>query len=284
MNETLIHYNWMPCVADWSLDYSDSYFISIGVTKLCKPPTLTETSAGDVKENDIVFVKTDYLKNNYFQSQILPHIQNKFILVSGNSDFDVDNYDEIINNKNVLKWFCTNPPIDNEKVIGIPIGFQEKERVGGNQKVLKRCMNLKHTGNNKVLLPYHTESTSPHRKHTIEFLKNLPFVDFQSEKLPFEEYLNLLTKYKYCICLEGNGDDTHRNYECLLVGTVPIIKNTNIDLIYRDWNLPSIFIDDWRALGYPEQSSEFDFSSVGHFLKTSSHFSRIINIKEASIK
>ena len=266
----------MPCIADWSLDNSSEFYISADVTKLCESTQLDETSASKVKENDIVFVKTDYLKNNYFQSRILPKIENKFILVSGISSFNVDNFHEIIDNSNVMKWFCTNPPVKHEKVIGIPIGFEEKERDGGNQEVLKRCMNFKLPKKEKILLPYHTESTSPHRKSNIDFLKNLDFVDVQTEKLPFEKYLKLLSGYKYCICLEGAGYDTHRNYECLLVGTVPIMKNTNISLIYRDWNLPSIFTDDWYKLTYPDQGNSFDFSFVENFLKTSSHISRIV--------
>ena len=63
------------------------------------PPDLTENSINDVKENDIIFVKTDYLKSNYFQTEVLPRIKVPFKLVSGISSYTVDNYQPIIDNE-----------------------------------------------------------------------------------------------------------------------------------------------------------------------------------------
>jgi len=270
----------MPCFADWSLDHSEEFYISNQVSKQCSPPELNEETAPSVAKGDIVFVKTDYLKNSYFQQEILPKIQNPFTLVSGISSYTTDDYQPILDNPFVTRWFCTNPPIKHEKVTGLPIGFEEKERDGGNQITLRKFLNSKSDDMiNKILLPYHTASTNPIRQKSIEYLKTLDFVDVQEEKLSFHEYLKLLSKYKYCICLEGAGYDTHRNYECLLVGSVPIMKKSNVKFIYDDWNLPSIFLDNWEDVNQSFftniSNDNYDFSNCSTFLMINTHMEKI---------
>jgi len=278
LDDKLIFYNWMPCIADWSMDCTDEFYRSNSVSRICNPPDLTENTINDVKENDIIFVKTDYLKSNYFQTEVLPRIKVPFKLVSGISSYTVDNYQPIIDNELCVKWFCTNPPVDHKKVVGIPIGFEEKERAGGDQELLKKYLNQENTEKkNKIILPYHTQSTNPVRSAAIEYLSSLPYVDVQQEKLGFDDYMKLLSEYRYCICLEGAGYDTHRNYECLLTGTVPIMKKSNMRLIYINWNLPSMFVEEWESVANINLDSSFDFSNVDKFMQVQSHIERIKN-------
>jgi len=278
LDDKLIFYNWMPCIADWSMDCSDEFYRSNSVSRICSPPDLTENTINDVKENDIIFVKTDYLKSNYFQLEVLPRIKVPFRLVSGISSYTVDNYQPIIDNELCTKWFCTNPPMEHRKIVGIPIGFEEKERAGGDQELLKKYLNQENVEKkNKIILPYHTQSTNPVRSAAIEFLSSLPYVDVQQEKLGFDDYMKLLSEYKYCICLEGAGYDTHRNYECLLTGTVPIMKRSNIKSIYLDWKLPCMFVESWEDVAETNLDSVFDFSNVDKFMHVQSHIERIKN-------
>ena len=75
-------------------------------------------------------------------------------------------------------------------------------------------------------MPYHTFDTNPQRKMLFESLSQLSFVETQDNKLSWHEYMKLLDEYKFIICLEGSGPDVHRNYESLLVNSIPInIKN-----------------------------------------------------------
>jgi len=281
IKDTLIFYNWMPVISDWVLDLSDEFYISAGVTSINENPVLTPENISSIKEGDIVFVKSDFLKKGVFQKEILPLIEVPFILVSGISSYTIDNFKPIIDSDKVIRWYATNPPCKHEKVIGLPIGFEEKERAGGNQELLKSFLNRTTEKSNKILLPYHTENTNPMRIESINYLKSLPFVHVQKERLSFEKYLEEMSKYKYCICLEGAGFDTHRNYECLLVGTVPIMKQSGIDIIYDEYKLPCRFIDAWERINdsfYESMEKDtFDFSNVEKFLQTKTHMERIKN-------
>ena len=90
-----------------------------------------------------------------------------------------------------------------------------------------------------------------------------------------------MRQYKYVICLEGSGFDTHRNYEALLVGSIPIMINSTIKKIYDDWNLPSIFVDNWIQIDsnfISEDSEKLATlnSNVEPFLRIKSHKERIL--------
>ena len=180
----------------------------------------------------------------------------------------------------MLKWFCTNPPeLPHRKLHAIPIGFEEYERPGGNQTILSIFSERDNTSNklDKVYLPYHTLSTNPNRVENVEYLKSLDFVEVETSRMGFYDYLEKMSKYKYVICLEGAGWDTHRNYEALLVGSIPIMKSSVISQIYKKEQLPSVFINDWTKLAeksIPQYSPDM-FKKVKNFLKIGYHLDKI---------
>ena len=57
----------------------------------------------------------------------------------------------------------------------------------------------------------------------------------------------LLSSYKFAICPEGNGLDTHRFWECLYVKTMPICLKNPITVYYKQF-FPIYLLDDWNDL------------------------------------
>lgn len=269
----------MPTIADHCMDHPEEFYNSCGVSRLHNHPTM---NAENVKENDIVFIKTDEIFNGNFQKNILPRIKNKFVLISGISSYSIDSSSclDIINNNLIKYWFCTNPPnINSDKLVPLPIGFEEKERDGGNQEILRKHWNNKTYWGNKsdlVYLPYHTMGTNPKRDQQIRFLESLNFVYIEKNKLPFDEYLNKMDKYKFIICLAGAGHDTHRNYESLLVGSVPIMINSPVKKIYDYYELPSVFLDNWASLSKNTYKDKYSFDTVKDFLNIGFHTERVL--------
>jgi len=197
-----ICYNWFGTIADHCLDETPEFYSSVGVSKLHSK----SLDPGKVESNDVVFVKTDYVFNGVFQKYFLPRIKNKFTLITGVSSYQVSKgYDisGLLESSKIIRWYCTNAPA-HHKVVPLPIGFEEKERDGGDQDVLKLARDNRkprEDKKNKLLLPYHTLSTNPQRSELFYYLKSLPFVETQEDKLPFEAYLRLLNDYKFVICL-----------------------------------------------------------------------------------
>ena len=95
--------------------------------------------------------------------------------------------------------------------------------------------------------------------------KGVPFLPYMEPGLNIER----LQTFKFCICPEGNGLDTHRLWEAYYVKTVPILlRNTHSEIIKNTTGLPIILLDSWNDFDYdklPDYDS-FDFSINYHKL------------------
>ena len=280
-----ICYNWMSTAAHHVLDISKEQYNTAGVTPLHNKKNFNPY---EVRDEDIIFVKTDFIVDGTFTQHYLDKIFCTFNIITGISSYNIgrdgdDSYLKILQHPGLNKWFCTNPPnIKNSKIIPLPIGFEEPDRTGGNQKVLKNIFNNRMPWckkKDKVLMPYHDMTTNIERKYLFSHLKQLPFIDFQEEKLPFQDYLELLDQYKFVICLEGHGPDVHRNYEAMLVGAIPINKKNIIEHVFGYHSAKGVFLDSWGDLN--EQffkslcSSHFDIQKNDEFIKLEKFYSLI---------
>jgi len=192
-----------------------------------------------IKTSKTFFVKSEHIL--YFSTIILPHIKKPFILVSHNSDKIVGNNNKILHNPYLIKWFGQNMT-PHQKTIGIPIGLENSQYKGSNYQIL-----IKYKNNPKTKLLYLNFSlkTNHRRKNTLKiFLKN----NFtKNEKLPWEEYINELSKHKFAVCPLGNGPDTHRLWECIYLGVIPIVEKT--PFLYPHFkDLPILFIDKYQNI------------------------------------
>lgn len=276
----------MPTIADHCLDLPEDFYRQAGVSRLHSADSINPE---EVKENDIVFIKTDFVHNGLFTKEILPKIKNKFTLITGISSYTVDNFsNEILENEFVKYWFCTNPPdVDSHKLIPLPIGFEEKERAGGNQQALNnqyKYQTLWSKKHRQIYLPYHTIGTNPQRDGLVQYLSSLDYVTVGTERLEFNDYLREISNYRYVICLPGAGEDTHRNYEVLLCNSMPIMLKHRMKKLYDFYKLPGIFIDSWNEMEWARMQVEsiydnqFDFPHriVENFLNVNSHKERIL--------
>lgn len=79
-------------------------------------------------------------------------------------------------------------------------------------------------------------------------LKNRTFIDFASKRMSELEAWKLHAQYAFELCPEGNGLDTHRFYEAVLLGTIPIVLRGQhlTEPLYEQF--PVAVIDRWDDL------------------------------------
>lgn len=277
-NSLLICYNFWPLLAKHVLDFTKEYYKSEGVERL---HNVVNFNPLDIKDGDIVFVKTDFIVDDSFYFNYFDKIQNKFILITANSSYQIgsvggNTWKKILESDKLIQWYCTNPPDeDNDKIIPIPIGFEEPSRPSGNQFILNFYLKNKLSFEDKIeefYLPYHSLDTNSQRRKSYQILENEPFVYCQQERQKLEDYLNTLDKYQFILCLDGRGNDTHRYWETLLVGSVPIMKNIeSIRRIFDEYKLPGVFVDSWSEINedifIKLSELKYDFSNVEYFLR-----------------
>jgi len=215
-----------------------------------------------LKENNIyiIYTHTLYVKHLFNTiKDINNNINIKFIIISHNSDINIDNRFIIPNN--VIKWYAQNVNIvDNDKIESIPIGHPNNRWFPEQRKLEKITNKLKETKKYKKLLYInHTIKTnSKERKEPYDLFQNKSWVTltYGTNCVDYDRYIDDIYNHKFMLCPAGNGIDTHRLWETLDLKTIPVVKKHINNLYYKD--LPICFVDNWSDITEEFLNNEFD--------------------------
>ena len=113
---------------------------------------------------------------------------------------------------------------------------------------------------NKGFCQYNPDTYPQERKNLVQRLQNngidvewFPSINGQY----FPRYLFNLKVYKYCFCPRGNGVDTHRIWEAIYMGCIPVVKR-HISHNFVNCDLPILFVDEWEDFNYQETYGNFN--------------------------
>lgn len=180
-------------------------------------------------ENIKLFIFIDNMKE--FGEYILPNLSNKlkYVIYSHNGDYAFDSrFKSIIEDSKVKHIYAQNLNInldinENEKTTMIPIGLARDMFLHGDLEKLYEVMTknyyLKKT---KELYINFNENTYSTRKVIMNVIKKSGKWEIKSAK-SYKEYLEEMSEYRFCLCIRGNGIDTHRLWEAVYLGVVPVI-------------------------------------------------------------
>ena len=75
--------------------------------------------------------------------------------------------------------------------------------------------------------------------------------------MEYEDYLQKLKSYKYCVSPEGNGIDCYRTWEALYMKTIPICKRS---ILVEEFSktFPIYIVDDWKDLDVKDLEKQYD--------------------------
>lgn len=221
-------YNRLPLLANvvYDANYSGS-----GVAAQHTYPYHDPATRGDV-----VFVKTDYL-DFYINNRT---VTEPIVLVTGVSDMSPsqDACRRICENKNIKKWIGCNITAVHPKIVKVPIGVGEPERANGKGYMLRQLHSERISWADKsddICIPWFTKENHLSRTYS----PTLP-------KLEFGEYMREISRHKFVLCPRGNGLDTHRVCETLLMGSVPVIEHSGLDDMYEQW--PTLLVHSLESV------------------------------------
>ncbi len=218
-----------------------------------------EMKISDIKENDLIFVQTEYLQN--FIKEYLPDINTYFILLTHNSSITInENHLKMIGDKE-FKWFASNLNVSilkDKRIEVLPFGIKNRKNLSEG-RLNTFSFDIPHHDNKKNKI-----------YSSINILKNKDRVDVlriskESKIVDSKNYANRkryikdLSLYKYNICPSGEGVDTHRFWESLIVKTIPIVKKSDFIENLNRFNIPMLILESWEEL---YDISENDLSSL----------------------
>jgi hypothetical protein len=201
----------------------------------------------DFNKNLIFFTKIDFIQ--LFIQKILPNICNNFILITHNGDQQSGHHEAILNNEYLVRWYGQNMDSLHKKVHGIPIGLENRHWGRVNTDVI-----LAKRNSLKVNLLYLNFTLRNGRKNILDIMINKGFKI--NRNLSWASYIEELSTYKFCLCPAGNGTDTHRLWECLYLGVIPIIKD---EICFKDFKcLPILFVNDYDCVTVEFLNQEYE--------------------------
>ena len=203
-----------------------------------------------------VFCYTDILTHRFEKlCHLLSNIQTPFRLFIHNSDDGFKTHHEkllkvIPNIQHIYTQNIEITPTCN--ISPLPIGIANRMWRHGDLEAWKQNLNVPKTED--IYMNFLRETNMTKRQHCMNVMmnKNIP----NQPNLPYDKYLAHLAKFRFAICPEGNGLDTHRFWECLYLKTIPICLKNPITLYFQN-HFPLVLLDSWeeldtKRLHYPE--------------------------------
>ena len=146
-------------------------------------------------------------------------------------------------------WYSINVDHINENLHPIPLGISngyEKSINFEKNFIELNTDEFKKPKENLLYLSFEERTNIRLRSGLKDFFTNFEWVKIESNKNSLSNYEHDLKNSNFILCPQGNGIDTHRIWESLYFGTIPIIKKHKN---FNDFdNLPVLFVDDFYDL------------------------------------
>lgn len=230
------------------------------------PNTLDQAKLKDVS---IIFTAPFYAKA---LMETIGQVDNQFIVITHNGDNEVNdrgvgymdgkgNYirtDEFTIPSCVVKWYATNVNTKHPKIEAIPSGLEnnrwrlelrKKERMIEKQSEPRKRRNL-------VYVDFSTTWNIGERERIYSLLEDKPWVTSFKDGANFERFLDNVYSHTFVVCPRGNGIATHREWETLYMGSIPIQKRDLNNRFFTDF--PICFVDDWAEITESFLNSEYE--------------------------
>jgi hypothetical protein len=164
-----------------------------------------------------------YLQNTERVAELLTKFKNPFALLAHSPDEWYPNNVEVkkhLANPKLVKYYTTNLLIEENKANFLPLGLPSNNCEDVLKKVCKEPWSRKPEGVYCFIDKKHNPIRQ--RMYNICIQKGLTW----DKEREYEDYLRCLKHHKYALCPGGIGPDTHLFWECVYLGVIPIVENS----------------------------------------------------------
>ncbi len=211
----------------------------------------------------IIFSKTDYVSILF--KQLRKSKVKNLILITHQSDNQIN---KVLYNKKpdaIKYWYSVNVSIEKPDLIPIPIGFANSHYVKNLNPEDYTKQNINTSREKSIYLNFNPNTNYLEREMIFKKYKNNKNFFISPHNSSISDYKNDLEKFKFVLCPPGNGIQTHRFWESLYFGAIPILKNHIYNKNFKRLN--AIFVNDFKDLKIEELddkiiNKEFDHRDI----------------------
>jgi hypothetical protein len=190
-----------------------------------------------VRDGDVVYVKTDVIDD--FFIQIYPKISATFVLLTHNSDYSTKvKHEHYLNDTKLLAWFGQNPGFEHRKHFSLPIGLENPTwaptKIDFVRSVTETSLIPWEKRKYLLYVNFNSGTNPAARTQLLTRFRGIKDVFVSEKRVDYAAYMNQIGKSKYVLCPRGNGLDTHRFYETLLMGSIPVVENSTLYSLFDE--------------------------------------------------
>lgn len=248
-----VYYPEFKNLVRWHGDiFSIAGWNKIYYTKLTKEDIITSDKYLEAFTEN--YYKTDVIIHGHsmwWRNRVLnPPTLNSKVIISGHSDYGITDKEFEFYSPSI--WYTINK--QTNKVFGLPLGItnntveSELHPIYGNLDSMIEVMNDVKQDKNLVYMNFNV-STHVERLQVFNLFQDKHWVTIgiiENTLTGRTSFLREIRNHTFVLCPRGNGIDTHRLWETLYMGSIPIIKR---DIGYSDFeDLPICFVNDWTEI------------------------------------
>jgi hypothetical protein len=168
---------------------------------------------------------------------------NKFVLVTHNSDqqFTKQYLDTI--RPYISHIYAINCNFQDPLLTAIPLGFVDSKHKPHNK--FEEIANKQLEKTIKCYMNFAINTNPVKRQECWNTFAAQDWITKESN-IPPEDFYTQVAKSKYILSPEGTGIDCHRIYESMYLGSIPILKTSELDYFYE--KLPVLIVKNWNEI------------------------------------
>jgi len=200
-----------------------------------------QPSRRKIAEARVIFCPSDRIEQ--FLDEYSGSIFAK-VLILGNGDRDFENFETPLPSS-IKGVFVQNLSFQNEKFRILPIGIENLRLAMNGFPALFTDSLAKQQKKEQVLIgPY--SPTHPERNFYQDLsVQSGPGFQILRGRLEPAEYAEISSHFKYVAAPRGNGLDTHRFWETLYRGSIPVVSHSSWSTELRSMGIPLLEVDEW---------------------------------------
>ena len=215
-------------------------------------------SAKSIREAASIFCPSDKLEE---MLHIYGNNLKAKVIIAGNGDRDFYNVKNIFP-ESVKRVFLQNSHISGGMYKTLPIGV-ENLRFGKNGFTHLFDSKMDQLKKKDAILvgpfsPTHMERTELDDWYQIRDIRLFTMGHYLQSK----EMARISAEFKFVACPRGNGTDTHRFWETLYRGSIPVVKSSEWSKSIAELGIPILQLKQWDFEEFIYAKSEFEFRSV----------------------
>jgi hypothetical protein len=199
-----------------------------------------------IPQAGILFIGLCHLIESVFDR--LPR-NGSYIIVHRTNDRPFTNEMYARKPQSVKHIYSVDCRVNRPDVTAIPFGLASINGEDNSVKQIK--METVSPAETKLFVRYNVNRDTPHRNESLLYLRDKSFAKVIEYQIPVDEFLRNVKAHKFTMALAGCGADAGRQYQAIILGSIPIVTDCiemrhfeDLPLVYCPTNINDL-TEEW---------------------------------------